>query len=37
MIFTKMSSKEKNKTNYKPEDKHDKSKGSELPSRVAQM
>lgn len=32
-----MSSKEKNKTSLKTEDKNDKSKGSELPSRIAQM
>lgn len=30
-------SKEKNKSNYKADAKHDMSKGSELPSRVAQM
>jgi hypothetical protein len=32
-----MSSKEKNNPNFKSKTKHDKSKGSELPSRVAQM
>lgn len=32
-----MSSKDNKKANFKPETKHDKSKGSELPSRVAQM